>query len=1107
VLAGIGSSVLAFLYTPVTALAQTAREPIPLSVDQRARATQRAGELVTYAFDAHAGKTYVIEVDQHGLDFIVTVDGGGSSRVYNSPLRRDESEIVVIAAAKDEPYRVTISSDETTDARGTHEIRLELFDDPTSSDTRLITARQVMSDAAAASPDIKRAEEARSLYLAAATFFEQLGQTRRQAQALYSAGMLEYWQLENWGSATEYADKAGQLYHGLGEKQLYAGTLLLRGYSEIETANGLTSTARAAAFERALATLDQALRLDNELGYDFGTAHVLNFIGITHYNRADPALNDFAVGRDYYNRSAELFSRLGEWREELNALQNIVAIDLGEGRSLQAIGSYERILERLPPSRPSSLRAAVLGNLGIAHYSFGNIDEALRAHSESYALSASINDRTAQGYALKNLGETYFAFGDFGSAKRYLTQAQALAESTNDFRTQAAVQSALGNVAFAEADFALALERHRKAVELSASSETRARRRLLLAGDLTALGRHAEAVETAQAAYGESESALNKADALLRLARAAVALGDGARAKEALNEALGVYEPLQLTARQGDALNAFALAARAEGDFAAALDYGRRALDKIESLRERVAHPELRALNSASRRRYYEDQIDLLMTLHERAGREESQYLAEALTVNERSRARLTMDLLGEAAVQLNHGMDPEFVAKRRALYDGLAERRQQQELESSRERAARLSSEMDEIENKLALLETDYRRTHPTLGRFGSAATLGAVGIQAQIDPDAILLQYSLGQTRSFVWAVTRESIRGFTLPSRATIEEAARNVHANLGRPPGARAGTSLQSQLARLAQQVLHVAGDAVATKPRLLVAADGALQYVPFGVLPVAGPARARPVPLAAARDDREIITVASMSARQAARPSSETRPPTIAVFADPVMEDTDSRFDGDRLHGALPTDGLISARSATGPLLTRLPYTGREAQAITALLPTAANLVAVGFDANLDAVLNDDLRKYRYVHFATHGIVDSERPSLSALALSQFDEHRQRRAGFLRLYDIYTLELDAEVVVLSACETGLGREIRGEGFIGLTQGFAYAGARNVVASLWQVPDSATAELMTKFYQRLLTEHESPALALAEAQRSLALERADPYFWGAFVIQGQ
>jgi CHAT domain-containing protein/tetratricopeptide (TPR) repeat protein len=1071
---------------------------------------------VTYTFDARAGKTYLIEVDQHGLDFTVTVDGAGVSRSYNSPLKRDEPEFVVIDAAQDETYRVTLAAEEPTDASGTHEVRLELVDERTAPDPRFTAAWRLMSDAAAANlaGERERAEEARAQYLAAATFWEQLGQARRQAQALFSVGMLDYWQLENWDGAIEYADKAAQLYRGLDETLLYANTLLLRGYAQIETANSFEAATKESVFQRALATFDEALRAHEGLGNDFGKAHVLNFIGITHWSRANRALDDFSAARDYYNRSAELFSRLGEWREELNALQNIVVIDLREGKSLQAIASFERILGRLPPGRDPKLRADILGNLGTAHWAFGNVDEALRLHSNAYAIYQSIQDRTGQGFALKSLGETYFAFGDLSAAKRYLGEAQTLAENANDFRTQAAVQSSLGDVAFGEAAYAKALQHHQSAVDLSASGEDRARRKLQLVKDLAALGHHEDAIAAARTAWSESRSDVTRADALLRSALSYIALGETARARTALDEAGVIYETLQLTARQGDMLHAYSLAARAESDLESALAHGRAALDKIETLRERVAHPELRALNNATRRSYYQDQIDLLMELHEASGAQESEYLREALSVDERSRARLTIDLLGEAAVDLNRNMTPELVTQRRALFAALAEKRQQQERQNSPEAAERLAAEMGELENELTLLETEYRRAHPAYGRIAAERTLDAKEIQARLDSDTILLQYALGETRSYVWAVTTESIRGFVLPSRATIEDVARAVHADLGRPPSQRPSSRLDENLRRLSEYVLRDVADLVATKSRVLVAADGALQYVPFAVLPITvfdeGAGR---IPLVSSGENREIIAVASMSARSAGerRPLAASSAPSVAVFADPVLEETDARFLAHSAQASLPpvATSLPTTRSFSGPSLSRLPYTGREAQAIADLLPNAANLIAVGFEANLDAVLGRDLRGYRYIHFATHGIVDSERPPLSALALSQFDEQHQPRAGYLRLYDIYTLELDADVVVLSACETGLGREIRGEGLIGLTQGFLYAGARNVVASLWQVPDRATSELMTRFYGLLLSDGRTPAQALAAAQRSMAAEpsRSDPYFWGAFVVQGR
>jgi CHAT domain-containing protein len=162
----------------------------------------------------------------------------------------------------------------------------------------------------------------------------------------------------------------------------------------------------------------------------------------------------------------------------------------------------------------------------------------------------------------------------------------------------------------------------------------------------------------------------------------------------------------------------------------------------------------------------------------------------------------------------------------------------------------------------------------------------------------------------------------------------------------------------------------------------------------------------------------------------------------------------------------------------------------------------------GFDANRDAVFDTDLSQYRYVHFATHGLIDSRYPMLSALALSRYGRDGKPRDALLRLANIYDLRLNADLLVLSACETALGREIRGEGLVGLAQGFLYAGARSLVVSLWRVPDRATSELMSRFYRYLFEEELSPADALRRAKLSVASERRwrDPYFWAAMMLVG-
>ena len=165
--------------------------------------------------------------------------------------------------------------------------------------------------------------------------------------------------------------------------------------------------------------------------------------------------------------------------------------------------------------------------------------------------------------------------------------------------------------------------------------------------------------------------------------------------------------------------------------------------------------------------------------------------------------------------------------------------------------------------------------------------------------------------------------------------------------------------------------------------------------------------------------------------------------------------------------------------------------------------------ALDFSANRSIAMSGELSKYRYVHFATHGYLDTIRPGLSAIVLSLIDEQGNAQDGFLRTHDIYNLKLPAELVVLSACETGLGKDVKGEGLVGLTRGFMYAGARRVVVSLWNVNDKATADLMANLYRGMLRSNKTPAASLREAQIEMLRQKQwrSPYYWAAFVIQGE
>jgi CHAT domain-containing protein len=236
--------------------------------------------------------------------------------------------------------------------------------------------------------------------------------------------------------------------------------------------------------------------------------------------------------------------------------------------------------------------------------------------------------------------------------------------------------------------------------------------------------------------------------------------------------------------------------------------------------------------------------------------------------------------------------------------------------------------------------------------------------------------------------------------------------------------------------------------------------------------------------------------------------------TLAVFADPVFEKDDERLRHPLTPAGPASLGAAALARATReagllPGSMRLPFTGREAKAILDLVHPQDRKAALGFEATRTAATSPDLADYRFVHFATHGFVNGTRPELSGLVLSLVDPRGQAQDGFLSAPDIFNLRLTADLVVLSGCRTALGKEVRGEGLVGLTRAFMYAGAGDVVASLWNVDDAATAELMRRFYGGMLGPRRmSPAAALRAAQRSMWTSprwRA-PYYWSGFLIQG-
>ncbi len=730
--------------------------------------------------------------------------------------------------------------------------------------------------------------------------------------------------------------------------------------------------------------------------------------------------------------------------------------------------------------------------------------------NKSLPLSRATGDKETEAITLNNIGRIYDALGEKQKALEFYNQSLPLKRATGDKQGEAITLNNMGAVYDDLGQKQKALELYTQSLPLSRASGDKAQE----AVTLNNIGQVYNVLR-------DKQKALDYYNQSLPLSRAT---GD----KE--QEALTLYNLAYLESTQGD-LNV-------------ALTQMEAAINIIEDLRTKIDSQQLRTSYFATVQDYYQFYIDLLMQLHKTNPNQE--YDAQALHASERFRARGLLELLTEANANIRQGADSKLLEQENTL---------QQKLDAIEKRRIELLNEPDTnaqlqaLEQERTTLQQEYqqlqeqiRRTSPRYASLKYPQPLTLSEIQQQVlDMDTLLLEYSLGEERSYLWAVTKTSLSSYELPKGADIEALAQSFYEQTGnqkapeqRGIGAVPREDSSEVSTKLSQILLSPVAGQLAGK-RLLIVSDGALQYLPFAALPVPDSLgkEETPVPLIV---KHEIVNSPSASTIAIIRQNTNGRsvaPKRVAVMADPVFSPDDERIKslvGQSLVGQAsrlsPGEGgqdahptsldselsvLALTRSLTdvGVTFQRLPFTRQEGSRILSLVPQSQSYSAFDFAANRATALSPQLDQYQIVHFATHGILNSKNPELSGVVLSMFDQQGQPANGFLRLNDIFNLNLPAELVVLSACETGLGKDVKGEGLVGLTRGFMYAGAKRVVVSLWSVNDNATASLMTLYYQQMLGKGLNPVAALRAAQ--LAMLKTEnwqaPYYWAAFTVQGE
>lgn len=847
--------------------------------------------------------------------------------------------------------------------------------------------------------------------------------------------------------------------------------------------------------------------------------------------------DDFVNADKYYNEVLSAWRQLGNTTMAVShSLLQLADIDLQRGdldRAEQHLNDAAALARKLAPA--SYQAALIFADFGVLFEERGELEIAEQHYLKGMALEQRYFPGSVHlAQTLVALGTLAHQRGDFTAAEAHYRRALSVdVKLERESLGVAQILSYLGECVLAQHDFVKAKEYEEHALSI--------RQKILPTGLVTAfslagLGKIARITGDFGTAENYYQQALKIATTLVvpERERARLMMGeaqvfqdrhDFVRAEQLYREAMGiVVKAAPQSLDFGNILASLADTLRHQGKLADAAELYKQALDLFEKKSASLAlAAEQRSRYRSRESRYYHDYAEVLL---------EQGHIDSAFEMLESFRAHTLVEMLAQAHLEANDTTSSDLIEREHKLQQRLnAKTEYRIRLVNSSYASAQvadLDAEIEELLVEYQQIDAQLRTSDPHYASLMQPQPLRLAQIQQLLDDNTLLLEYSLGEERSYVWAVERDSFAAFELPKRSEIDRAAHLVYKVLTLRNGGEASQSnphksQETDYLRSAQKLSRMVLGPVAALlkgKRLLLVNDGALQYISFAALPDPN----RRLALTPLIINHEIVNLPSASVlAELRRQHIGRKAPAglVAVLADPVFDPNDERLTGtgEKLSApVLPQSKMNDLTRSASDLgltkngrlyLNRLLYTRNEANAVMSVTPPEKGLEALDFRASRQMVLSGTLANYRILHFATHGMLNNKHPELSGLVLSLVNQQGKAQDGFLKLHDIYNLKLAADLVVLSGCQTGLGEEIEGEGLIGLTRGFMYAGASRVVASLWNVSDMATATLMADFYRAMEHDHMRPAAALRNAQIKMwrTKQWSAPYYWAAFQMQGE
>lgn len=857
---------------------------------------------------------------------------------------------------------------------------------------------------------------------------------------------------------------------------------------------------------QAIESLREAWEGFTELGLRRRQGDVLQGL----YRAHDEAGNS-EIAATFAEQAAELSEGEGDLRLAAGLARSGGHLRLQLGQPRQAIAILAKAQGLYQALRDARGEALSLGLLGSAHGAIGQLQRGQTLFEEAFEVLKAQPDESTEailssdyGSLLLDLNRPREGAASFARAAE-IDRRQGRAELLPiALRGLAEAKARAGEAAAAEEAIAEALEMERgqpkgRALAVALHSAGRIRH---LAGNLSAAE---QTLREALSQAREAKDARTEAFALLDLGLVRLHQGEATEALALEEEARALFEASG--DRKGEA-SALVRGAEALRDLGRPFDAWQRlepALEVIEELRQTTVRRDFRSSYFASRQDYFDIALEILLRCHEQ--KPNAGYQRTAWELHER---RLARELeaarwrgMAEAA--------PEVRTSERDLGRKLGEAAL---LADAAERDERVSGLLAELYRLRSATEKESADRLPQPARQRSKGLLAAVQHELA-RPQTTLLAFALGEVRSYLWAITAAEVEVRFLPPRRELEALARDFVARLRNQR-----RSSQEGAARLGVELSRLLLGPVAPRlgaERLLLVADGALQELPWAALPLPG----------AEGEGRQLLEAHELSSLPSARvlldlrrnPERRRRSErALAIFADPVLSSEDPRLSSSvrslasaAAAGSFNTNDRELERSATGlgaDLDARLPETQAEAASILELAPPGPHWLATGFAASRDALLTAPLEGFGVLHLATHALLDRDEPELSGIVLSRFDSEGRAIAGFVRAFEVSRLRLPGCLVVLSSCESGIGKDLKGEGMQSLLRAFFEAGADGVIASLWPVSDRRTAILMRHFYRGLLQRGLPAPEALRQAQLALKKDSdsADPYYWAGFYYQG-